>query len=369
MQLVSAGDVTEGPRRRGLWPGLSLLPFGLGAWAPVIAGVRCGVLRWTLLGLFWTGLWVGGVVLDDVGPKASRHEGAAALLLFGAWVGAIVTSFAIRRSYEQRIAAARVERAPWPEPTARSGRWSVRYALIAYVVAFGGVNALAGLLYLAGIHFQVGVGALLVDAFLLATLLPLRRRVGLSRQDLGLRGAPAARSIGLVALAVAAYAAFAAFWTFAVLHSHSAKDPFTGVKHESTINIALAVVAAAASAPVVEEIFFRGFLYRSLRNRFPVGRAALIAGVLFGAVHITVYPVTTLPALAAFGVIACLLYERTGSLLPGIALHSFVDASGIDNELTGNATIVLVCFGVLIAVLLVRASAGRRRTAAVAAPA
>lgn len=33
----------------------------------------------------------------------------------------------------------------------------------------------------------------------------------------------------------------------------------------------LAGVASCVGAPVAEEIFFRGFLYRSLRNRFTVG--------------------------------------------------------------------------------------------------
>jgi membrane protease YdiL (CAAX protease family) len=55
------------------------------------------------------------------------------------------------------------------------------------------------------------------------------------------------------------------------------------------------------------------------------------------------------------------LYERTGSLLPGIALHSFVDSSGIDIELAGNDLIVIVVFGLLAATLLVRASVARPR--------
>ncbi len=115
------------------------------------------------------------------------------------------------------------------------------------------------------------------------------------------------------------------------------------------------MVAAAVSAPVVEEIFFRGLLYRSLRNRLGVARAALLAGALFGLVHITGYPLITLPIKAGFGVLACLLYERTGSLLPGIALHSFIDASGIDIALTGNDAVVLIVAGSVAGALLVRA--------------
>ncbi len=65
----------------------------------------------------------------------------------------------------------------------------------------------------------------------------------------------------------------------------------------------------------------------------------------------------TLPVKAAFGIITCLLYERTGSLLPGIGLHSFVDASAIDLALTDNDLIVLAIFAALILVLLTSTAA------------
>jgi membrane protease YdiL (CAAX protease family) len=224
------------------------------------------------------------------------------------------------------------------------------------VVTFVGANALGAVLYFGlGFHFRVGVGVLLVDATLLAALMPLKRTWGLTREDLGLRPAPGARSVGLVVLAFVAYVLIAALWIAAV-EPRSAANTLADVKHQSTINVVLAIVAVAASAPIVEEIFFRGLLYRSLRNRLPILPAALIAGALFGLVHITSYPLITLPVKAAFGVIACLLYERTGSLLPGIALHSFVDASAIDVTLTGGDLIVLLSSLVLALALITRAA-------------
>ncbi len=154
-------------------------------------------------------------------------------------------------------------------------------------------------------------------------------------------------------LAFVAYVLVTGLWV-AVVHPREGVNALADVKHESAINVALTVFQVAVSAPLVEEIFFRGLLYRSLRNRLALLPAALIAGAMFGLVHITSYPLDTLPVKAAFGVIACLLYERTGSLLPGIALHSFVDASSIDVSLTGNDLIVLGSFVCLAVVLLVR---------------
>jgi membrane protease YdiL (CAAX protease family) len=365
MLPASSGDVTKSSQRRQLWPWLSLLPFGFGSWAPVVAGVRCGVLRWTVLGLFWAGIGLGGFVLTGTSSKSGSSSATVGLLLMVlGWVGGISTSFRIRRRYKERLQEGRGPRAAWPLPTERSRRWSARYALAAYALTFAGVLAVAGLLkYVLHAHLHVGAGVLIVDAMLLAALLPLARRRGLSREDLGLRAAPGARSVGLVLLAIVVYILVAAVWVLTVIHHKSnSADILSGLKHESTLNVVLAAVAVSASAPIVEEIFFRGLLYRSLRNRLSVWPAALIAGSLFGLVHITGYPLNTLPIKAAFGVIACLLYERTGSLLPGIALHSLVDASAIDLALTGNDLIVFLAFATLAVVLLVRASTRPART-------
>jgi uncharacterized protein len=303
--------------------------------------------------VFWSVLAVGGWGVASIEPATGFEEGLAVVLLVVAWVGGAVTSFVIRRGYERRVVGRACERSPWPEPTGQSRQWSVRYALIAYGVTFVGVIVLAAVLYFGlGVRLHIGVGGLVVDAVLLASLVPLKLKGRLTGTDLGLRTTPAVRSIGLVILAFLGYVLITAVWVAGV-HPREGVNALADVKHESTINVALTVFQVAVSAPVVEEIFFRGLLYRSLRNRLSVLLAALVAGVLFGFVHITSYPLDTLPVKAAFGVIACLLYERTGSLLPGIALHSFVDASSIDVSLTGNDLIVFGGFVCLAVVLLV----------------
>ncbi len=274
-------------------------------------------------------------------------------MLLAAWLGGIVTSLLIRRGYRARAVRAPRVRAPWPMPTARSQQLSARYALLAYVCTFAGVIALAAIVdFGLGVRAPVGAGVLMVDAILLGALLPLRRRGGLSREDLGLRTAPAARSFGLVVLGFLAYMLVAALW-IAIVRPHGAAGQLANVGHASTFHAGLAVLGVAVSAPVVEEVFFRGLLYRSLRNRMAILPAALLAGALFGLVHITGYPLDTLPVKAAFGVIACLLYERTGSLLPGIALHWFVDASATDVAITGNDAIVLLVPVALVALMIV----------------
>lgn len=352
-------------RSPGWWLWFSLLPFGLGSWVPFVVGVRCGNRRWTAVGVVWLVVGLAGWVMAAVAP--SGGEGLVGGLIVSAWVGGIVTSFAIRSSYTRRLRGRSVRRTPWPAPTARSREWSVRYALIAYAVTFVGVNAIAAALYFGlGVRLRVGSSVLLVDGVLLCALWPLSRR-GLTRQDLGLRAVPGARSVGLVVLALIAYLLVGGLWLI-VVHPRAPANTLADVKNQSAINVALAIIAVAVSAPVVEEIFFRGLLYRSLRNRLSLLPAVLIAGALFGLVHITSYPLDTLPVKAAFGVIACLLYERTGSLLPGIGLHAFVDASAVDVALTGSDLIVLACSALVVVAVIVGGWVGRRRRQRLADP-
>ena len=82
-------------------------------------------------------------------------------------------------------------------------------------------------------------------------------------------------------------------------------------------------------APVAEEFFFRGFFYKALRSRYSVLVAAGLDGLLFGSIHYDFSgadALLILPPLGALGFIFCLVYERTGSLYPVIALHALNNA-------------------------------------------
>jgi membrane protease YdiL (CAAX protease family) len=72
-------------------------------------------------------------------------------------------------------------------------------------------------------------------------------------------------------------------------------------------------------APIGEEMFFRGFLYRALRKRFAVAPAVVISAAAFGLAH--VYPLIV-AVIFVDGVVLALLYERTKSLVACIAAHS-----------------------------------------------
>jgi uncharacterized protein len=74
------------------------------------------------------------------------------------------------------------------------------------------------------------------------------------------------------------------------------------------------------AAPISEEVCFRGMLFGGLRERMPRLAAALLSGAIFGGLH-ALTGVEAVPPLIVFGFLLALLYEKTGSIVPGILLH------------------------------------------------
>ncbi len=140
-------------------------------------------------------------------------------------------------------------------------------------------------------------------------------------EQFGLRPTPWRRGAALVAGSYIFFVVITAVWSWAL--DLNAKEKVLDELGANTSTAALVVVAAftCVMAPICEELFFRGYFFRALRNWHGVWPAALLTGLVFGGVHAGSAPVGDLVPLAALGVILCLLYERTGSLYLCIALH------------------------------------------------
>jgi uncharacterized protein len=83
---------------------------------------------------------------------------------------------------------------------------------------------------------------------------------------------------------------------------------------------ALSVVEYVIFAPLFEELAFRGLLFAILRRKFRFLPAALISAGIFGAAH--GYGLVGLLSVCWSGVLWAWIYEKTGSLLPGILAHA-----------------------------------------------
>ncbi|MGB7587595.1 MAG: CPBP family intramembrane glutamic endopeptidase [Solirubrobacterales bacterium] len=115
-------------------------------------------------------------------------------------------------------------------------------------------------------------------------------------------------------------AALFAYLGFAIVYSAVFGHPEQENIAEKLGAVPLQILVIVFAAPISEEACFRGFLFGGLRTRLPRLAAALVSGVIFGALHATT-GLSVVPPLIAFGFILALLYERTGSIIPGILLH------------------------------------------------
>lgn len=73
-------------------------------------------------------------------------------------------------------------------------------------------------------------------------------------------------------------------------------------------------------APVFEELAFRGLLFAILRRKFTFLPAALISAGIFGIAH--GYGILGLLSVCWSGLLWAWIYEKTGSLLPGMLAHA-----------------------------------------------
>ena len=101
----------------------------------------------------------------------------------------------------------------------------------------------------------------------------------------------------------------------------------------STTAAAASVVLAVLVAPVVEELFFRGLVFRSVRDRSGFWAGALVSGLLFGAAHYVPaawQDTVLLQSIMVFtGIGLAWIYERRGNLVANVAAHMAFNAIGI----------------------------------------
>ena len=85
-------------------------------------------------------------------------------------------------------------------------------------------------------------------------------------------------------------------------------------------NYVLIFFMACIIAPFCEEVIFRGYLYKIIRDKSNVLFAIVINSLFFGAIHFE--PSAIVPA-AILGVALSIVRLKTNSLLPSIAIHTF----------------------------------------------
>lgn len=103
-------------------------------------------------------------------------------------------------------------------------------------------------------------------------------------------------------------------------------DYFSGVElkpfefSESTnLSIIYRGISVLIIAPILEELFFRKFLFAEVLKKYSLTVSILVSSICFSVIHLPSYR-NLLPTFI-FGIIACLIYNKTRNIFHTIILH------------------------------------------------
>lgn len=200
---------------------------------------------------------------------------------------------------------------PW---TAREAWWGAAAMVVwlALAVVISLLVALFSLELNTGLVVTVMELLLLVPVWWLAV-----RKPGVGWRDLGLRG------FGGLALGLGCGLMILSY-LFNLVYSLVLSQ--FGLRMQADLSPMLAeldspwllLFGAVVVAPIVEEVFFRGFLFAGLRGRYGWQKAALFSAGFFAVVHLQ--PTAIVP-IFLLGLVFAYLYERSGSIWPAILMH------------------------------------------------
>ncbi len=174
---------------------------------------------------------------------------------------------------------------------------------------------------------------------------------------LGIRRTPLGPAIGW------AFVVLAVFWAangivIGIFGDPPDQEITEEIKEESAaIAIAGYILITCLLAPLAEEVFFRGLLFPVLRSRWGTAVGVVVTGALFSLVHAGGSPAEALIVLFVLGAGLCLLYLRTGSLLPCIGLHALNNAIAfaVTKEMAWPVALVTVVGCVVVSVTIAMA--------------
>lgn len=156
----------------------------------------------------------------------------------------------------------------------------------------------------------------------------LDRRNGLDwRRDLGWSMRPVDVPLGLVVGCVTQFSLIPLYEVVWLVFDRRDVGEAAGdlVAHvDGSVDVLAFVAMTVVMAPLAEEIVYRGLLFRGIRDMeashhgMAVGLAVVVSSVLFAISH---FQLVQFPGLFVFGVVAALLFQRTGRLGTAIWAH------------------------------------------------
>jgi membrane protease YdiL (CAAX protease family) len=229
--------------------------------------------------------------------------------------------------------------------------WGVWEALA--VFAFGNLvigQVLVGTIVLTAMGISAGqpirglpqiAASLAADAAFLAGMLAWLtwrardwpRRIGIILGSKGLRDAVVGLGLGALLYLAVAFLSVPLLGLFRQVLGERVSPPEQIPENLSANAKILTAVLALVLAPVTEELFYRGILYRGIRDRHGVALGMIVSSLLFGASHVVEAPwrdalfLMTLMVFTGLGLAT--IYERRGNLVADVAAHIAFNVIGI----------------------------------------
>lgn len=83
--------------------------------------------------------------------------------------------------------------------------------------------------------------------------------------------------------------------------------------------MSLLIFEGTVVAPIAEELFFRGILYKMMRRKYSFMMASVVISIFFALLHRNLHEI---PPLFVISVALCYLYEKTQNIITPIIFHS-----------------------------------------------
>lgn len=93
----------------------------------------------------------------------------------------------------------------------------------------------------------------------------------------------------------------------------------------SNLTVLYRGISVLIIVPIFEELFFRKFLFGEVLKKYSLTTSIFVSSLCFSVIHLPSYR-NLLPTFI-FGIIACLIYKKTGNIFYTIILHFLTNLS------------------------------------------
>lgn len=138
----------------------------------------------------------------------------------------------------------------------------------------------------------------------------------------------------------------------------SCMNLFGGLQADYPVPGVIYAAVSMALVGFVEELLFRGFLFKAMLKDGNVKAAVIVSSITFGLGHILnlftgqdlIETLDQVVFAVAAGFVFTLVFYKSGSLLPGILAHSFIDASSVFASDEGSQLLNMIVHIVFIVI-------------------